>query len=97
MSFSSWPYRRLATFLGSIAMEQEPWAFQGARSRHALATELLHRPDKPAELGVPKELHHKIPQREGGLHTPDNLQEVWPWEHTDIDPFRHYNGPRPGG
>ena len=30
------------------------------------------------EVGVPKELHHKVPQREGGPHTPDNLDEVWP-------------------
>jgi hypothetical protein len=49
------------------------------------------------ELGVAKELHHTIPQRNGGSHAPSNLQEVWPWEHDAIDPFRHYNGPRPPG
>ena len=43
------------------------------------------------------ELHHIMPQREGGTHDPDNLQEVWPWEHDAIDPYRYYNGPRPSG
>ena len=47
-------------------------------------------------LAFQKELHHKTPRRQGGPNTPDNLQEVWPWEHADIDPYRHYNGPRPG-
>ena len=36
-------------------------------------------------------------RREGGPNYPSNLKEVWPWEHEDIDPYRHYNGPRPGG
>jgi RHS repeat-associated protein len=49
------------------------------------------------ELGVPKELDHIIPRRSGGKHTPDNLREVWPWEHDAIDPYRHYRGPRPPG
>lgn len=49
------------------------------------------------ELDVPMELHHKVPQRDGGSHDADNLQEVWPWEHDAIDPFRHYRGPRPDG
>jgi hypothetical protein len=53
------------------------------------------RPPLHDEVGVPKELHHKVPQREGGTHTPDNLDEVWPWEHSQIDPYRHYNGPTP--
>ena len=48
------------------------------------------------ELGVPMELHHVDPQRLGGANTPANLMEVWPWEHAAIDPYRHYNGPRPG-
>jgi hypothetical protein len=47
------------------------------------------------ELGVCKELHHKVPQSQGGTHHPSNLQEVWPWEHEAIDPYRHYIGPRP--
>ena len=49
------------------------------------------------ELGVPKELHHVVPQREGGSHDPSNLEEVWPWEHDAIDPYRHYRGPTPSG
>jgi len=36
------------------------------------------------ELGVSKELHHEIPQRNGGSHSPSNLREVWPWEHDAI-------------
>ena len=38
-----------------------------------------------------KELHHDDPQRNGGSHDPNNLREVWPTEHADIDPHR-----RPG-
>jgi len=49
------------------------------------------------ELRVPKELHHKIPQREGGPHSTDNLEEMWPWEHEAVDPYRWYKGPRPSG
>ncbi|WP_425478124.1 HNH endonuclease [Mizugakiibacter sediminis] len=43
------------------------------------------------------ELHHVIPRSQGGTHDPSNLQEAWPWEHSAIDPFRHYNGPMPSG
>lgn len=32
------------------------------------------------------ELHHMIPQREGGLF---DVIPVWPDEHGDIDPYRH--------
>ena len=46
-------------------------------------------------IDVTMELDHIVPQRSGGSHAPFNLREVWPWEHADIDPFRHYNGPRP--
>jgi len=46
-------------------------------------------------IDVPMELHHKVPQRSGGSNAPFNLQEVWPWEHDAIDPFRNYTGPRP--
>ena len=38
-----------------------------------------------------KELHHKDPQRNQGSNDADNLDEVWPTEHADRDPFR-----RPG-
>ncbi len=30
-------------------------------------------------------------------HAQDNLQQVWPWEHAEIDPNRHYTDPIPGG
>ena len=47
------------------------------------------------EIGVPKELHH-VNGRDGvDPHNIENLKEVWPWEHSDIDPFRHYTGTRP--
>jgi hypothetical protein len=55
------------------------------------------KPPLDDETGVPMELHHKVPRREGGGHTPDNLQEVWPWQHEKVDPYRHYKGPRPSG
>jgi hypothetical protein len=49
------------------------------------------------ETGAKKELHHKKPRCKGGTNDPDNLQEVWPWEHDAIDPYRHYRGPVPAG
>jgi hypothetical protein len=36
-----------------------------------------------------RELHHKVPRREGGSHDPDNLLDAWPEEHERIDPYRH--------
>jgi len=36
-----------------------------------------------------KELHHTIPQRDGGLF---EVIEVWPEEHAAIDAFRHVGG-----
>ena len=47
------------------------------------------------ETGTPMELHHINGRNILDPHNINNLQEVWPWEHTDIDPFRYYNGPRP--
>lgn len=47
------------------------------------------------KLNVPKELHHINGRNIPDPHNINNLQEVWPWEHADIDPFRHYKGPRP--
>jgi RHS repeat-associated protein len=56
------------------------------------------KPPLHPETGDPMELHHTpIPQRDGGPNTPDNLQEVWPWEHAEIDPYRYYRGPAPPG
>ncbi|WP_054950720.1 pre-toxin TG domain-containing protein [Numidum massiliense] len=46
---------------------------------------------------VPKELHHKEGRKIPNPHNSKNLQEVWPWEHAEIDPHRHYKGPRPEG
>jgi hypothetical protein len=47
------------------------------------------------EIGVPRELHHINGRTGANPHNIENLQEVWPWEHADVDPFRYYNGPRP--
>ena len=33
-----------------------------------------------------KQLHHDIPRRHGGTHSPSNLVPVWPEEHSWIDP-----------
>ncbi|MFP1814168.1 RHS repeat-associated core domain-containing protein, partial [Lonsdalea quercina] len=41
---------------------------------------------------IPYELHHtNIPQRVGGpnVHNKSNLSEVDPWQHADMDPYRH--------
>ncbi len=52
--------------------------------------------DEKWGTGASMELHHDpVPQRAGGSNAASNLQEVWPWEHAEIDPYRHYNGPRP--
>ena len=39
-----------------------------------------------------KELHHKIPRRKGGSDAKQNLKEVWPDEHSEIDNFRRLKG-----
>jgi hypothetical protein len=52
-------------------------------------------PPLEAETGVPMELHHLDGQAILDPHNVNNLVRVWPWEHEAIDPFRHYNGPRP--
>lgn len=46
-------------------------------------------------LGVPRELHHINGREIANPHNISNLKPVWPWEHADIDLFRHYTGPRP--
>jgi HNH endonuclease len=53
------------------------------------------RPPVDPDTGASKELHHIVPQPDGGTHDPDNLMQVWPWEHAEIDPHRYYNGPIP--
>lgn len=47
------------------------------------------------EIGVPKELNHIEGRGGTDPHNINNLTELWPWEHADVDPFRFYNGPRP--
>lgn len=48
-------------------------------------------------LDIPKELHHINGRNIPNPHNQENLLEVWPWEHAEIDPYRHYTGLRPGG
>ncbi len=47
------------------------------------------------QFGVPMELHHINGRSSLDPHNINNLREVWPWEHDDIDPYRYYDGPRP--
>ena len=37
------------------------------------------------------ELHHRVPRRDGGSNAYSNLLQVTPWEHAEIDQFRHFN------
>ena len=37
------------------------------------------------------ELHHKISRCKGGSDDITNLLPVAPWEHAEIDEFRHFN------
>jgi hypothetical protein len=47
------------------------------------------------ELGVSKELHHVSGRNIENANNISNLQELWPWQHELVDPFRYYNGSRP--
>jgi gas vesicle protein len=47
------------------------------------------------DFGVSKELHHINGRGGPDAHNINNLQEVWPWEHAEIDPYRHYNASQP--
>jgi len=49
------------------------------------------------ETGASMELHHINGRDINNPHNIDNLLEVWPWEHAERDPNRHYTGPRPKG
>jgi len=46
-------------------------------------------------FNVPMELHHINGRIIPNPHNITNLQQVWPWRHAAIDPFRFYNGPGP--
>ena len=49
------------------------------------------------ETGASMELHHLEGRNIPNPHNTDNLLEVWPWKHAEIDPHRFYTGPRPTG
>ena len=38
------------------------------------------------------ELHHLDPQRNGGAHSYDNLERLWPEEHAEKDKYRYIGG-----
>jgi hypothetical protein len=40
-------------------------------------------------------LHHINGRDIPDPHNASNLDPVWPWVHDEIDPHRHYTGPRP--
>lgn len=46
-------------------------------------------------IDIPMELHHVNGRKIQNPHKIENLLEVWPLEHAEIDPFRYYTGPRP--
>jgi len=70
-------------------------ALEGEYSESNLARMQAGKPPLHDELGVPMELNHITPRWQGGAHTLDNLEPLWPWEHAAVDPFRFYTGPTP--
>lgn len=70
-------------------------ALEGEYSASNLARMEGGKPPLHDELGVPMELNHIIPRWQGGGHTLENLEPLWPWEHAAVDPFRFYTGPTP--
>ena len=41
------------------------------------------------------ELNHIVPRYKCGGHEIENLEQLWPWAHAAVDPFRFYTGPTP--
>ena len=72
-------------------------ASSGKYTADNLARMRAGRPPLHQALQVPMELHHIRGQNIPDPHNPRNLQELWPWQHADIDPQRFYTGPRPSG
>lgn len=70
-------------------------AVEGEHTPSNLARMRRGNPPLHAKLKVPMELKHKVPRWQGGGHTLDNLEPLWPWEHDAVDEFRYYTGPRP--
>ena len=86
-----WKWKLRNTNLDRLSPEQVQRYTQGKGDVHV-------------EFQVTMELHHKgIPQRNAGefdpgfANRPANLDELWPWDHSDVDPYRYYTGrgPRP--
>lgn len=54
------------------------------------ATVRIDRTGEIKEMEVSKELHHANRNRGiPGFDSPENLREVWPWQHEAIDPHRN--------
>ena len=70
-------------------------AIPGEFSTENLARMRNGNPPFDPAIGVSMELHHINGRRIVDPHNINNLKEVWPWKHSDIDPYRHYQGPRP--
>jgi RHS repeat-associated protein len=70
-------------------------ALDGEYSAGNLERMATGKPPLHDEIGVRMELNHITPRWQGGGHSLDNLEPLWPWEHSDVDPYRHYTGPRP--
>jgi RHS repeat-associated protein len=70
-------------------------ALDGEYSAANLVRMRAGKPPLHEELGVPMELNHIIPRSQGGTHTLENLEPLWPWEHAAVDPYRFYEGPTP--
>jgi hypothetical protein len=67
----------------------------GEFSEENLARMMEGSPPLHDELGVAMELHHIAGRDITDPHNINNLQEYWPWEHDENDPYRHYRGPTP--
>ncbi|WP_291377439.1 hypothetical protein [Demequina sp.] len=70
-------------------------AMEGEYSATNLARMEVGKPPLHDVVEVPMELNHITPRWQGGGHTLDNLEPLWPWEHADIDPYRFDTGERP--
>jgi hypothetical protein len=71
---------------------KKAWQAKGQADGKPPQRTVLAKKRKTGEVEVKvesKELHHVKPRREGGGNEPENLREVWPSEHEEIDPHRH--------
>ncbi len=68
------------------------WKEKGYPDGQAPKREVIARDRKTGDIEAlleSKELHHRKPRRDGGGNDKENLSDVWPSEHEEIDPHRH--------